>query len=122
MNDDEFLNDRDCTPKGETPANPTRIVYGGGGGLARGPAIGGNGRPDEAEAPAVAMTAAEQDVMHRALRRSATKIEAEKAEPVAWTTDYEIQGLRDGFVQQLTGRSMRLEPSFPPYQVKAVKP
>jgi hypothetical protein len=34
-----------------------------------------------AEAPAVALTATERQVMHRALRRSNTKIEAEKAEP-----------------------------------------
>jgi hypothetical protein len=36
------------------------------------------------ETPAVALTATEQQVMHRALRRSSTKIEAEKTEPVRY--------------------------------------
>lgn len=102
MTDSEFLDDRDCEPKGHTLSLRQALALAlhcmqkqriwNGMGWTYNPLPARDYVPAmeklrealaEAEAPAVAMTAAEQDVMHRALRRSNTKIEAEKAEPVA---------------------------------------
>jgi hypothetical protein len=47
-----------------------------------------------------------------------TIAELESQEPLAWTTDYDIENMLKGFSRSLAGRPMRLKPLFPKHQVK----